>query len=221
MEVAGYNVQTAMVVYRTYSLMKDAIASVRRFYPEMDFIVVDNTDGTVPADLRPWARENRVKLIRVGSNIGHGPGMNVALWSTDADVLLILDTDTEMRKPGLLEDALSQARTRPERWYGIGKIGVPKVLIGGESIAYLHPAVCLVNVEQYRKFEPFTDHGAPTVAAMYDLHIKGLTKRLIGFPVLDYVKHFWAKTRNACKRGGLDRSYSDRMSKEWWEPGKF
>ena len=222
MKVEGYQVAAAMVVYHTYGLMKKAIQSVRKFYPDLAFTVIDNTEGIASGSVRRWAKNNRVKIIRAGANIGHGPGMNVALWETEADVLLMLDSDTEMYKPGLLEDALALIPDMKTVWYGIGPILPLKRPVGGEAkVPYLHASTCLLRVGQYRLFEPFTDHGLALLAPMYELRIKELETMLVKFPVEDYVHHFWRGTRDFCRGNKVKRSYDDRKSKSWWEPGKF
>jgi len=221
MKIEGCRVAAAMVVYHTYGLMRKAVASVRRFYPDIDFFVVDNTEGVAPRNVRKWAKRNRVRLIRVGSNIGHGPGMNVALWATEADVLLMLDSDTEMYEPNLLEDALAKVGGRKTRWYGIGPVAPVKRPVGGEKVSYLHSSTCLFHVGYYRRFEPFTDHGLALVAPMYELRVKRMESMLVDFPVQDYVHHLWRGTRDFCRGHQLDRSYESRKSASWWEPGKF
>ena len=82
----------------------------------------------------------------------------------------------------------------------------------------LHPFFHLLQISEYYKFAPYVHHGAPCFKAARDIHLKGLTDKIIKrFPGLghthgkgfvwsavpgEWIKHDTAGTRKSrVKRG--------------------
>jgi len=64
-------------------------------------------------------------------------------------------------------------------------IGLPKD--EDDVLRYVHPSTGMYDVEQYKKMEPFADHGAPCVFNMLDAEKKNLIVDY--YPIDRYVAH--------------------------------
>lgn len=212
MKICEKTVAAATVVYKTYDLMQHSIKALLKYYPNIDIIVVDNSPGDLPQNIKKFCNEKQITLIRTEENEGHGPGMDRALNLTTADLLYIFDTDTEMYKENFLEDAIESVNNN--EFYGIGDCISFKYKLHGVICEYIHPAVCIINVEQYKKFAPCHDHGAPMIAPMMDLARKEKSNLLFHFPVSKYVHHFWRGTRDFCKSNNERPSYVEHYDKK-------
>ena len=185
-----------------------AYESFRRFYPEVPVLVVNGLAGNeTTAYVNDLKRTDpNLRLVRFRHNVGHGRGMHVGLQRVKTAYAYVFDSDTRMDAP-VLEPFLHAAAERDD-FYAIGGVGHvdrrgvdtfrPEAQTG-VAILYVHPAVMLLNLERYWDYRPFFEHGAPVLDAMLDLHDRGRTDLLVGFPVAEYVFHQWAGTRKVTK----------------------
>lgn len=190
-----------VVTYNTKDIFQRAYDSVRRFYPTMRIIVIDNStknnDCYQYVDL--VGKHPHTDIVHTESNIGHGPAMHQAILMSKTKYVLVFDSDIHMNRAPLAEMlALMRADT-----YGVGMFdnvckdgyyhkGDPHAL----RIPYLHPFFQLIQVESYHKFPPFVHHGSPCIHTMVDIYNRGLSKKILkAFPVGNYVKHYWRGTR--------------------------
>ena len=148
----------------------------------------------------PYEENDLTTVLRPGYNIGHGPGMHLALLSCETDFLLLFDSDIEMKKP-CIEEMLKLMR---DNTFSIGEIQrVHKSSYGIEfskddyDIPLVHPYFHVVQLKEYFKYLPYTQSGGPVGLSTLDIYSKHLgDKVLIDFPVRENVYHRWGGTRS-------------------------
>lgn len=202
-----------MVNYHTPDFLRTAIESIRKFY-DFPIIVINGSENPEKLDYP------NVDVKNVGYNIGHGLGMDMGIKMTETDYVLTFDTDIEMKEP-CLELMLEKAE---EDTYAIGKIYLKNntdfynkhrdVFPNMGIVHIVHPSFQIVNKNEYLKYAPYISDGAPTVLSYHDLARHKKEKEvLINFPVLDYIEH-----RNAGTRNRIDRSeYESPNNRTWLE----
>jgi len=158
-------------------------------------------------------------------NIGHGRGMDAGIRMIKTRFALIFDSDIVM-----LKSPVEQMLTMMEDdTYGVGyleKTGFDGFEYGSKPhhanqgyMMMLHPYFHLLQVKEYYKFFPYTQHGAPCYKAALDIHRRGLTSKIIKeFPGLghssgkgwnwvgeprEFIQHDTAGTRMIRRRKGL------------------
>ena len=192
------DVTVVMVMYKTVDLFRIAYGSLRKFYPALKIVVVDGSGGdscTKYLDQIERSDPNFM-LLKFDYNIGHGRGMHVGIVKAQSEYVLLLDSDTMVKRGGFIEEMKKMMR---KETYAVGH--VQSVNAGGiatkkDGLPYIHPSTCLLNRWNYMKFQPFQAHGAPCVFAMMDIHSRGLSEKLLRpFDVAEYVRHDWNGTR--------------------------
>jgi N-acetylglucosaminyl-diphospho-decaprenol L-rhamnosyltransferase len=111
-------------------LLARCIESVIKHPPSAPYeiVVVDNasTDGSVEwlraAHSNGWLKETNLRLIKNAENVGFGRANNIAFRQTDARMLLLLNSDTEVREGAI--DRLVETLKSNENAGGCG----PKLL---------------------------------------------------------------------------------------------
>lgn len=207
------NITGVVVEYATPDLLKIAIESIRRFY-DFKIIIID---GSGKCDLN----YPNLETIKVGYNIGHGLGMDMGIKMAETDHILTFDTDVEIKKPCL---ELMLEKMNPNT-YAIGKLYLinnayfylrnkPLFQHDGNLAHVIHPSFQIVNKNEYLKYAPYISDGAPTVLSYHDIMRHGKEKEiLIDFPVLDYIEHRNAGTRNRLNRSEWE--YSNPQNPNW------
>ena len=186
------NVEILSVHYKTPEYIYDQYRTIRCFYPEVNYRIIDGSDdgNSYFDDLEK--KDKNFVVNRFGYNIHHGPGMDFGINSSEKEFLLILDSDVSLIKP-VIDDMFNVFSG-----YSVGK----KITInssGYESwqktndgdknfiYEYIHPYCMLISKKEYIKHKPFIKHGAPCIESMIDLHNKKLTNLLSGFEIEGYV----------------------------------
>lgn len=198
------DVTVISVVCKTKELFKVAYESLRYYYPNINFIIINGLAGDKCTDYLDSIKANdtNMELFKFEHNIGHGPGMHAALcFAKDKyKYAYIIDSDTRQEYP-VIEEFLKR---KPEKFYAMGSVGTvnDKGFAAKEDscIPYLHPSIMFLDIEYYFKRRPFHEHGAPILNAMKDLHKRNESDMLIKFPVRDYVFHNWRGTRNITRK---------------------
>lgn len=204
---------TGVVVnFNTPDILRTSIASIRQFY-DFPIIVIEGSDKPEALDFL------NVQVEEIGYNIGHGLGMDMGIRLAETDYVLTFDTDIEMKKP-CIELMLKEVK---KDTYAIGKKYLinnsglynmyPELFKDSPDIVHIvHPSFQLVNKSEYFKYAPYISDGAPTVLSYHDI---GRHKKeediLLNFPVLDYVYH-----RNAGTRNRIERSEYEHPSNQMW-----
>ena len=186
------DISVVIVNYRTPDLLDKAARSFRRFYPEVEMVLVDNGSNDRSAEvidsivaLNP-AKTRKLMLER---NYFHGPAMDTAIHTSTKDVLFFLDTDTETYNGGFIEQMLSELNSG-DNVYGVGrrdrvnKRGFATER-GKETI--LISAYMMLKRDKYLRLPPFIHHGMPTLENFSTATTGGLELR--NFDIESYIHH--------------------------------
>ena len=200
------------VFYKTPHLVDLSLKPLRKFYPSLKLIVVNNSpeDDECSEALKKFAMSDQnFELIQLDSNYGHGPGLNRGMEYVKTPYVYIFDSDTEIVRENMLENMLTLMDSQT---YGIGFTRLTSrggshrdkgTLDDPEVMTYLHPLACLISVDKYKMFPKFNSGGAPFAKAMSAIKDSGMGNTLIKFfPVIlggrqqsNYVRHGGGHTR--------------------------
>jgi len=201
------NLTGVVVEYATPDLLKKAIDSIRMFY-DFPIIVINGSKEKL----------DYPNVVDVGYNIGHGLGMDMGIKMAKTDYVLTFDTDIEMLRPCLKQ----MLEKMDEDTYAIGKIYLENNMNiynnhiesfkGIGVVRIVHPSFQIVSKKEYLKYAPYISDGAPTILSYHDLARRKIDKKvLVDFPVLDYIYH-----RNAGTRDMIDETdYKSQGHLHW------
>jgi len=178
------------VSWNSIELVKTSIESIRKFHPTMCIVIVDGSPKDSPC--RQYVKslpdkDVNITALLVDHNIGHGLGMNLGIKYVETPYVLFFDTDIVMVKSPLqgmldmMEDdtfgvGYSEIVAPDGHDYGV----LPKHEKNNDpKVRYLHPYFQLVQVKEYHKYKPYCHHGAPCISAMWDIHKKGLSDKVL------------------------------------------
>ena len=170
------NIPFIAVSYNAPDLIENLLRSVRQFYANKIYIIDGSTPEIASAVKSITDRYSNIEFIPFGYNIHHGPGMAWAYQHLDLQgPVLVLDSDVEVLKPGLVEALAEQLKPG---MYGVGYVN--HVNEGGfdvdyevGAVRYLHPACMVCNIEVVRQWPMPTKHGAPNIEPMLAIHRAG------------------------------------------------
>jgi len=123
-----------VVSFSTRDLLGRCLESIQRFPPPAPFetIVIDNASTDGSADLVA-SRFPGIRLIRNDRNLGYGAAHNRGLQAAGGEVVLFLNSDTELL-PGSLAPLLKHLDEYPQ----VGVVGPAEQLVDGS----LYPTIC-------------------------------------------------------------------------------
>jgi GT2 family glycosyltransferase len=104
-----------VVAYQSRDLVRACLRSLEQHPPQragLDVTVVDNASGDGTADA-VRAEFGWVEMIELDDNVGFSAANNLVLRGTDAEFVLLLNPDTEVRA-GSLDHVLDAMSERPE-----------------------------------------------------------------------------------------------------------
>lgn len=185
-----------VVNYQTPDLLDDAVRSFKRFYPDVEMIIVDNGSADdsreVIEDL--VAEHSHLHAEYFDSNRGHGPAMHHAVGLTDRPFIFFLDSDTVTERGGFLEEMIGFFDE--EKVYGVGKRRPfnRRGFEDQEGSPMLIAAHMLLRRSIYLSLPPFIHHGAPVVENFTVAAERGY--RLIDYQIEDAVRHLHRGTVN-------------------------
>ncbi len=203
-----------IINFRTPDLTSQAVRSLRRFYPEVPILLIDNGSGDESPRVLEELRElqpGSTELLSNVTNLHHGPAMDQALRLLRTPYVLFLDSDCLVERGGFLEAMMGLASAEP-RAYAVGK----RIFMNDrgfdveESPAahpYIRPICMLVHRERYLGLPPFERHGAPCLANMRAAATAGLA--LLHFPVEESVRHLG---RGTASRHGYRLGWKGRFN---------
>jgi hypothetical protein len=194
-------VKIISVNYKTPDLIYKQYESVRKFYPNIYYHVVDGSDDNRKYFTDLEKSDSKVFIERFGYNIHHGPGMNHAIKNSKHNFLLVLDSDVTIKKE-LLNDIFDgfngiakgmKIRVNKE---GVSSLQSDRTNDNNFIYPYVHPYCMLINRDEYVKYKPFTKHGAPCLNFMMDVFEKDQSDKLHNFNIEDYVNLITKGTRS-------------------------
>lgn len=182
-------VNVAVVNYQTPDLLDTAVRSFNPFYPNVPLMIVDNGSQDASREAVSLLQEDHasVTALLLDGNRYHGPAMDLALRHLESDYVFFLDSDTETRKGGFLEDMV--ALCEPPDVYGVGQItSVNRRGFAVRSgLPVLVSAYMLIDRKRYLELPPFIHHGLPTLQNFRAADKAGL--RLAEYPIDEFVEH--------------------------------
>lgn len=163
----------------------------------MKIIVVDGSnDCEKENSCRNYVRsivDANLTKIYVDYNIGHGQGLALGIQHVKTPFFLTFDSDIEMLKSPLqamldmVEDDTYAVGHTESTDIGGHDFGVRPDMVKYGKMKYLHPYFCLIQLKEYKKYQPFIHHGAPAVNTCLDIHRRGLADKVIKeFPGLGH-----------------------------------
>ncbi len=187
---ASPNVEALFVSYGTSGMTRAAVHLLRRMEPGVPITVIDNAspDDTA-ARLRAEALPLAPFRLSHGVNWHHGPAMDAAMRTTSARRMLILDTDTFVWRPDLIQAMIDRAE-ETDAWAVGHLLHVDSDGFNTDASTgtpYVHPHCALIDVTAYRMLAPAEKHGAPFLRTMESAQASGLT--VADFPVAEYAYH--------------------------------
>ncbi len=185
----GYTGDITIVIpnYKNLEAVREAVQSVRRFYPDLSMIVVD--DGSADAStgyIESLNREPNTRALLLDINIGHGAALHKAIQLVETPLFFTMDTDIIVRQGGFLERM--ETRLREANLYGVGII-----YKRDQRSQYLTCVASLYSKACYDELPPFEHHGDPMAKNMAAALAEGY--RVECFPIFDYLSHEEAGTR--------------------------
>lgn len=152
----------------------------------MPIIIIDGSDKNDPCYDYVCSLSSDITTVGVaGWNIGHGRGMDTAIRMCKTRFALIFDSDIIMIK----SPVQAMLDMMEPDTYGVGYVEKSaydgfeydaKAEHNGQPFMYmLHPFFHLLQISEYFKFKPYVHHGAPAYQAALDIHLKGLTSKII------------------------------------------
>jgi molybdopterin-guanine dinucleotide biosynthesis protein A len=180
-----------IVHYKTLKLTKAAFNSLRKFYPSIKIVIVNNGDDAESESFLADAAKLDGNLIVLSpdKNLHHGPGMDFAISKISTDWFLTFDSDSKLLKENLLEDMISLLNSDT---YAVGEFIKMNELgffakEGEKSFNYVHPKCALFDRQKYLTLPPFIKHGSPCISN--EIAAKDAGYELIDFPVNNYISH--------------------------------
>lgn len=194
-------VKIVSVHYKTPDLIYNQYNSVRKFYPEIKYEIIDGSDDGKKYFVDLEKKDSNFVVRRFGYNIHHGPGMDYAIKNSSEEFLLILDSDVSL-KSSLIEPmikdftGISKGLRIMINKEGVSSLQSNKTKNRDFSYPYIHPYCMLIDRNKYISFKPFKKHGAPCIDFMMDVYEKGQSDQLIHFDINDYVNLVIRGTRS-------------------------
>lgn len=118
-----------IVNWNTRDLLDACLASIAKFSPDVEVIVVDNASSDGSAGMVAQ-KHPTVKLISSAKNLGYAGGNNLAYAHSSREFVLLLNPDTEV-----YEDTLSLAVSTLMGLEGYGALGARQIFTDGSTQA--------------------------------------------------------------------------------------
>ena len=188
------DVEIISVHYKTPEYIYEQYESVRKFYPDASYRIIDGSDDGNQYFLDLEEKDANLKVERMGYNIHHGPGMDYAIKKSSHPFLLVLDSDIVLKKEILAPmfakfTGYAVGRKRMVNALGMQNWEIPwigKYFPKSFKYIYIQPVCMLIKREAYLQFKPFFKHGSPCIDAMIEINKKHRTHLLSEFPIEDY-----------------------------------
>jgi len=203
-------VRTVIINFQTPDLLKTAVKSFRKHYPEAPLMIIDNgsKDSSKEAIQQlQYLAPSCTDTLLLETNAYHGPAMHKAMESIKEEYVFFLDSDTQTIKGGFLEK-MQKSLEISDRTYAIGrKMKINRRGFPSEDgTTVIVPAYMMVKRALYPKFLRFEHHGFPVMKNFFDAQEKGFI--LESFPIEDFIDHSW---RGTASRFGYGLGWRGRL----------
>lgn len=195
-------VTVVTVNHKTLRYTTLCMQSLRRYYPKVPVVLIDNGSGDRSTEyIRALSEQDPcVECILNALNLTHGPALHQGAGLARTPYLFTLDSDCEIRAGGFLERMLKLFDEDP-LLYALGQ----KVLVNAAGVKHpsgdksklnfcIRPWAMLVDREKYLQLPSFKYQGSPTVANAWAALGRGW--KLVDFPVGRFIRHRGRGTEN-------------------------
>jgi glycosyltransferase involved in cell wall biosynthesis len=219
-----------VVSYKNKDLLERSYNSVKKFYPDLEIIIVDSSpEGS---ECRKFIDNLDAQKVLVDFNISHGRGLHLGITISPTNYVLCFDNDIEVLKPPIEE----MLKLIDKETWGVGRlVDLPqenwRVVVTQKEvnlddlsrppdITYMHPFFHIVNRHVYRKYLPYLHSAAPGQVTFLDIASKNDKRILKDFPVHEYVKHYQGSTSKKSEPSHLNNwvlqtEFFPLMKKKW------
>ena len=193
-----------VVSYDKKELLERSYNSVKKFYPDLDIIIVDGSPKE--SECRKFIDNLDAQKVFVDFNISHGRGLHLGITISPTDLVLCFDNDIEVLKPPIEE----MLKLMDKKTWGVGGlVELPQATWGIDvgkwgDITYMHPNFHIINRHVYRKYLPYVHSAGPGQVTFLDIASKRDQGVLKDFPVHEYVKHYQGATSKDSKPSHLN-----------------
>ena len=189
------DITVIIINYNTPDLLRIAVDSLKKFYPKISLIIMDNGSLNESVSLIKTLQNNyeNTKTVFLDENIYHGPAMDLAISKyVTTEKVFFLDSDTETFKAGFLEE-MNTLMENPNV-YGIGEFNKvnKRGFTDGKGKIILQTPYMLLRTSIYKKLPAFFHHGQPTLLNFVTSWEHGYF--LEYFPISTYIDHKWRGT---------------------------
>lgn len=150
----------------------------------------------------PYLKEEVVRRLLTGGNIGHGPALHQFLSLAKTPYVLSLDSDVEVQEAGWLKEMLGMCTQ--EEVFAVGReIRLARGSDGTHSskgVRHIHPSVAVFDTGIYQELLPFVHSGTPSSLVMPDAVAEGY--ELVHYQIGAKQSPVWHKFQGSRKRFG-------------------
>lgn len=200
-------VSVVIVNYKTHDLTRRCFDSLRGHYPSVPVLLVDNGSGDDSAQFIAEQEGPHTTPVLLAQNYGHGPGLDAGLCEAQTPYAFTLDSDSEVRRGGLLEEMV-ELFLGNDALYAVGEVQwlqhlgrdwrTPDPAYPGQA-PYVHPAAMMLDRAKYVGLLPFMRGGCPCRANMLEAFLTGYEVR--DFPIGGWVFHLHRGSRERLEKG--------------------
>lgn len=189
---------TAVIVnYQTPGLLKQAVESFKKTYPEVKTLIFDNgsrDDSKSVISSLVSAYPESISAHFEGQNIYHGPALHKVLAELiHTKYCFFLDSDTVTKKKGFLERGVEKLSSSNKNYaFGYCTKANQRGFKDENGITIAVTPYLLIKVEHYNKFPAFKHHGQPVLFNFKEAQERGY--RIIHHPMDKYIDHLWRGT---------------------------
>jgi len=177
--------------YKTPELIRKAYVSMRRFYPGVPMIIVD--DGSCDESTEQIERiagiDSYADALIMSKNRGHGPAVHAGILAATTKRVFVMDSDCIVESGGFLE--MMETRMIKVGLYGTGVIYHRDWCHGNN---YLSCVAAMYDRDVYLELPVFRHAGDPLDENMAEAARRGLAVEC--FPIFDYLWHKEMGTRD-------------------------
>ncbi len=190
------DITVVIVNFQTPDLLRIAVESFKKHYPDVNLLLVDNgsKDQSLQLINELIESHSNTSAIFLEKNIYHGPAMDFVMkMHIDTEFVFFLDSDTETIRPGFLEKMILLLGNG-EQSYGAGEFSWvnKRGFTAKRGTLILQTPYMLLRKSIYDRLSPFEHHGQPTLFNFTDAEKLGY--KLISFPISKYIEHRWRGT---------------------------